>query len=307
MSATEHDHVMRLLADAMDLPASGRAAFLDSTCAGDFALRRELEALLDCADPAAEAFDDAADRLVRADPQQVGPYEILAPVGEGGMAIVYKARQHHPVQRVVALKLIKLGMDTRQFVARFEAERQALAVMDHPNIARVYDAGATDAGRPYFVMEFVEGRPILGYCDERGLDVRRRLELLATVCDAVEHAHRRGIIHRDLKDTNVLVAGVDGKPVPKVIDFGVAKAIQQPLTDAPLQTEATQLLGTPEYMSPEQAEHGGLDVDTRADVYSLGVLLYELIAGVSDDGSVARVSFYREGNGVAGLQVGFPR
>ena len=280
MNPVDQDRVMDVLAEAVELPPERRATFLDSTCAGEAELRREVEELLACADPAATTFDAAAQHIVHPDPDRIGPYEILEPIGEGGMAVVYRARQHHPVRRTVALKLVKLGMDTRQFVARFESERQVLALMDHPNVARVYDAGSTDTGRPYFVMEHVAGLPLLDYCDAQRLGLRQRLELFVVVCDAVEHAHRKGIIHRDLKNSNVLVAEVDGRPAPKVIDFGVAKIIQQPLGERGLQTEHGQMIGTPEYMSPEQAERGGVDVDTRTDVYSLGVLLYELIAGV---------------------------
>ena len=280
MTRVNQDRAMTIFAEAAELPAGQRPAFLDAACAADPELRREVEELLACDDTAAATFDAAAQHIVQPDPDRIGPYEIIDPIGEGGMAVVYRAQQHHPVRRTVAVKLMKLGMDTRQFVARFESERQALALMDHPNVARVYDAGSTETGRPYFVMEYVAGEPLLDYCDARHLELRRRLELFAVVCEAVEHAHRKGIIHRDLKNSNVLVAEVDGRPVPKVIDFGVAKTIQQPLTDRALQTEQGQLIGTPEYMSPEQAERGGLDVDTRTDVYSLGVLLYELIAGV---------------------------
>src|SRR3954453_19455765 len=279
--SAKHDRVMDLLAEAMELPAASRVAFLDPACPADEPeVRTEVEELLGCAERASASFDAASEQLIQLDPEQIGPYEILEPVGEGGMAIVYKARQQQPVQRVVALKLIKLGMDTRQFVSRFESERQALALMDHPNIARVFDAGSTQTGRPYFVMEYVAGESLLRYCDEHHLGLRQRLELFVVVCDAVEHAHRKGIIHRDIKDSNVLVSEVDGNPVPKVIDFGVAKAISQRLTDRTMFTETGQLIGTPEYMSPEQAERGMLDIDTRSDVYSLGVLLYELIAGV---------------------------
>lgn len=280
MSRIDHERVMNILAEAMELPAPRRMAFLDSTCVGESALRDRVVELLRFAPGAAARFDSAAEHIVRSEPDRIGPYTLLEPLGEGGMAIVYKAQQHRPVKRIVAIKLIKFGMDTKQFVTRFEAERQALAMMDHPSVARVFDAGATETGRPYFVMEYVAGAPILQYCDERRLPVRDRLALFATVCDAVEHAHRKGILHRDIKSSNVLVVDIDGKPVAKVIDFGIAKALQQPLTERTLQTEVGQLIGTPEYMSPEQAERGAFDVDTRADVYSLGVLLYELIWGV---------------------------
>src|SRR5688572_30067233 len=214
-----------------------------------------------------------------AHPTHIGPYRILSVLGEGGMGLVYIAEQREPVQRRVALKVIKLGMDTREVVARFSAERQALALMDHPNIARVYEAGATETGRPYFVMELVSGVPITRFCDEHKLSTGQRLEMFATVCDAVQHAHSKGIIHRDIKPGNVLVASVDGKPMPKVIDFGIAKATNQRLTERTVFTELGRMVGTPEYMSPEQAESLPLDVDTRTDVYSLGVLLYELLTG----------------------------
>jgi len=209
----------------------------------------------------------------------VGPYKLLQRLGEGGMGTVWQAKQTEPVRRKVAIKLIKLGMDSKQVLARFEAERQALALMDHPNIAKVLDAGTTSAGRPYFVMELVKGLKITKYCDEARLTVRERLELFIPVCHAVQHAHQKGIIHRDLKPSNVLIALYDGKPVPKVIDFGVAKALHQPLTDRTLITELGILMGTPQYMAPEQAEVNALDIDTRADIYSLGVIVYELLTG----------------------------
>ena len=211
----------------------------------------------------------------------IGRYKLLHVIGEGGFGVVYMAEQEHPIRRRVALKVIKLGMDTRQVIARFEAERQALSLMDHPSIAKVLDGGATDAGRPYFVMELVKGVPVTRYCDENRLGVRERLELFAQTCRAVQHAHQKGIIHRDIKPSNVLVAVSDGLPTPKVIDFGIAKALNQRLTEKTLFTEFQQFLGTPEYMSPEQAGLSGLDVDTRTDVYALGVLLYELLTGTT--------------------------
>ncbi len=210
---------------------------------------------------------------------QIGPYKLVKKLGEGGYGIVYLAEQTEPLRRRVALKVIKPGMDTRQVIARFEAERHALARMDHPGIAKVFEAGATAGGRPYFVMELVEGPRITDYCDEHGLSPPARLDLFVEVCRAVQHAHQKGIIHRDLKPSNILVALQDGKPVPKVIDFGIAKATQEPLTDETVWTLYQQFLGTPAYMSPEQAGLGGMDVDTRSDIYALGVLLYELLTG----------------------------
>ncbi len=212
-------------------------------------------------------------------PDRIGPYHLLQKVGEGGMGEVWMAEQREPFRRTVAVKVIKIGMDTRQVVARFEAERQALAVMDHPAIAKVLDAGATAQGRPYFVMEYVKGERITDYCDRRRLSTADRLRLFVRVCEGVQHAHQKGIIHRDLKPSNVLVTMQDGQPVPKIIDFGIAKATGHHLADGTVFTELGALVGTPEYMSPEQAEMGGLDVDTRNDIYSLGVLLYELLTG----------------------------
>src|ERR1041385_7581922 len=211
---------------------------------------------------------------------KIGPYKLLQPLGEGGCGVVYMAEQEVPIRRRVALKVIKLGMDTKSVIARFEAERQALALMDHPNIAKVLDAGATATGRPYFVMELVRGIRITDYCDELKLSTRQRLELFIYVCQAAQHAHQKGIVHRDLKPSNILVTEHDGAPVPKIIDFGIAKATtDQRLTDRTLFTAFEQFIGTPAYTSPEQAGLGGLDIDTRSDIYSLGVLLYELLTG----------------------------
>src|SRR5256714_1426527 len=271
-----------------------RQAYLDEACAGQPELRRQVENLLRLYEgagsfleqPAAEsaatgALPDAAEPASspEAPGALIGPYKLLEQIGEGGMGTVWMAQQTAPVKRLVAVKLIKAGMDSRQVVARFGAERQALALMDHPNIARVLDAGTTGAGRPYFVMDLVKGVPITRYCDEHHLTPRQRLELFVPVCQAVQHAHQKGVIHRDLKPSNVLVALYDGKPVPKVIDFGVAKAAGQSLTDKTLVTSLGSIVGTLEYMSPEQADINQLDIDTRSDIYSLGVLLYELLAG----------------------------
>src|SRR5665213_808200 len=279
-----------LFALALEKPADKRAAFLDATCEGDPALRQRLEALLaaheqsnDLMATGASAAPNATIRLVIPPTEEpgavIGPYKLLEKVGEGGFGVVYVAEQREPVKRRVALKIIKLGMDTRQVIARFEAERQALAMMDHPNIAKVLDAGATETGRPYFVMELVRGIRITDYCDQNKLSTHERLDLFTQVCNAIQHAHQKGIIHRDIKPSNILVTLHDGVPVPKVIDFGIAKATEGRLTDLTIYTELHQFIGTPAYMSPEQAEMSGLDIDTRSDIYSLGVLLYELLTG----------------------------
>ncbi|MEM0925776.1 MAG: serine/threonine-protein kinase, partial [Planctomycetota bacterium] len=211
--------------------------------------------------------------------ETVGPYKLLEPIGEGGMGVVYLAQQSEPVRRKVALKIIKPGMDSKQVIARFEAERQALAMMDHPNIARVFDAGATEFGLPFFAMELVRGIPFTDYCDRAAMDLDERLKLFHDACLAIQHAHNKGIIHRDIKPSNVLVTEHDGTPVVKVIDFGVAKALADNLTEKTMFTGVFQMIGTPLYMSPEQASLSNLDVDTRSDVYSLGVMLYELLSG----------------------------
>ncbi len=273
-----------IFADALDLPTTGRVAFLERSCDGDPALRARVEALLaghDAAEDFLEAapIDRPAPRAEEKPGDVIGRYTLLRKLGDGGCGVVYLAEQKEPVRRHVALKVIKLGMDTSHVIARFEAERQALAMMNHPDIARVFDAGATDSGRPFFVMEFVDGLPIAKFCDEHRLPIAARLELFARVCLAVQHAHQKGIIHRDLKPSNILVARHDGTPAPMVIDFGIAKATQGRLTEHTLLTGVDQFIGTPAYMSPEQAEQRDLDIDTRSDVYSLGVLLYELLAG----------------------------
>jgi eukaryotic-like serine/threonine-protein kinase len=263
-----------------------RSAYVASACAGDEPMRQRVEDLVDAYFRAGKFLESrpaaGATELwsgVQEGPgSKIGRFKLLEQIGEGGFGVVFMAEQDEPVRRRVALKIIKLGMDSRQVVARFEAERQALAMMDHPNIAKVFDAGSTDTGRPYFVMELVRGSPITQYCNDNRLNVAERLELFSQVCQAVQHAHQKGVIHRDIKPTNVLVATQDDRPVAKVIDFGVAKAMQARLTEKTLFTEFRQLVGTPSYMSPEQAT-GGLDIDTRSDVYSLGVLLYELLTG----------------------------
>ncbi|HKB41833.1 MAG TPA: serine/threonine-protein kinase, partial [Gemmataceae bacterium] len=263
--------------------------FLEQACAGDVPLRAEVEKLLRAQaamgsfhEPPQFAPPAAVDRLITERPGTIiGPYKLLEQIGEGGFGIVFMAEQQEPIRRKVALKVLKPGMDSKQVLARFEAERQALALMDHPNIARVLDAGATDSGRPYFVMELVKGVSITEFCDQNQLAPEARLALFLDVCHAIQHAHHKGIIHRDLKPTNVLVTLHDGVPVVKVIDFGVAKALLQKLTERTLFTGYGQLIGTPLYMSPEQAEMSGLDIDTRSDIYSLGVLLYELLTGTT--------------------------
>jgi serine/threonine protein kinase/tetratricopeptide (TPR) repeat protein len=267
--------------------AEARRLYVEQACGGDRDLRARIEALLRVHDkestfpgsPAEETRGRPAEAVGEALGAAIGPYRLLRQIGEGGMGTVFLAGQERPVRRRVAVKIIRAGMDSAQVIARLEAERQALALMDHPNIAKFLDAGATEAGRPYFVMELVEGAPITRFCDERRLTLRDRLALFVPVCQAVQHAHQKGVVHRDLKPSNVLVALYDGKPVPKVIDFGVAKATGQKLTERTLDTGCGSVVGTLEYMSPEQAETRQPDVDTRSDVYSLGVLLYELLTG----------------------------
>jgi serine/threonine protein kinase/Flp pilus assembly protein TadD len=283
--------------------ADERRAYLDRACAEDVALRRKVEQLL-AARAKAESFLESPlvrlpatfeDRAASEGPGTViGPYKLLEQIGEGGFGVVFLAEQQQPVRRKVALKLIKPGMDSRQMIARFEAERQALALMDHPNIAKILDAGQTSSGRPYFVMELVKGVPITDYCDQARLPVRERLELFVVVCRAIQHAHQNAIIHRDIKPSNVLVTLHDGAPVVKVIDFGIAKARGQALTEKTLWTGLSQLLGTPMYMSPEQTAMSRLDVDTRSDIYALGALLYELLTGTTPLEQRLRTAGYDE-------------
>jgi len=279
---------------ALDVAPGDRAAWLDRECAADASLREHLWLMLAAHDAPQSLLDQAGDRpaadpwatsdLPAAGPDPgaaIGPYKLLEQIGEGGFGVVYLAEQTHPVRRRVALKVLKPGMDTKQVIARFEAERQALAIMDHPNIAHVFDGGTTPSGQPFFVMELVKGVPITDFCDQNHLPPRQRLELFLAVCQAVQHAHQKGVIHRDIKPSNVLVSRHDATPVVKVIDFGVAKALGQTLTDKTYFTGLAQMVGTPLYMSPEQAGMSDLDVDTRSDVYSLGVLLYELLTGTT--------------------------
>jgi serine/threonine protein kinase len=286
MTGANEESVFAEALEIEDLQA--QAAFLDRACAGNPALRKSVQSLLSAygagqfLELPAPAPDATTDEPISERPGAViGPYKLMEQIGEGGMGLVFVAEQQQPVRRKVALKVIKPGMDTRQVVARFEAERQALALMDHPNIAKVLDGGETTSRRPYFVMELVKGVPITEYCDQNRVPVRERLELFLHVCQAIQHAHQKGIIHLDIKPSNVLVMSQDGTPVVKVIDFGVAKAVGQQLTNKTIYTHFTQLVGTPLYMSPEQAGQSGLDVDTRGDIYSLGVLLYELLTGTT--------------------------
>lgn len=293
MTGGTDDRVQQIFTGAIELEGEARDRFVAEACAGDPELLAQVGSLLASLDRAGQVgfmdrptVDSAGDEP-HASPDfgeeriggTIGPYHLLEKIGEGGFGTVYMAEQREPIRRRVALKIIKLGMDTRQVIARFEAERQALAMMDHPGIARVYDAGATERGRPYFVMELVRGEPITQFCDRDRLPVADRLELFRKVCSAVQHAHQKGVIHRDIKPGNVLVIEEDGRPTPKVIDFGIAKATEARLTEKTMFTEHRQFVGTPAYMSPEQAglTHG--DIDTRSDIYSLGVLLYELLTG----------------------------
>jgi serine/threonine protein kinase len=270
---------------ALELPAAERAAFLDRACAGDAARRARIAALLAGHAAAAASFlEDSPTTRPPARPEEqpgdvLGRYTLVRKIGDGGCGVVYLAEQREPLRRQVALKVIRLGMDTREVIARFEGERQALAMMDHPDIARVFDAGTTENGRPFFVMEFVDGVPITKFCDDHALDMTARLELFARICGALQHAHQKGIIHRDLKPSNILVTAREGVPAPKIIDFGIAKATHGRLTEHTLLTGFGQLIGTPAYMSPEQAEARETDIDTRSDIYALGVLLYELLSG----------------------------
>ncbi|MGD2122933.1 MAG: serine/threonine-protein kinase, partial [Gemmatimonadota bacterium] len=309
MTTSNWSRVKQIFHEALEVSGPERDQLVDGLCGDDEGLRSQVGALLAAHHEADELLDaptvaganaaaSAASGLASAAAPEgpgtrVGAYKLLQQIGEGGFGTVYMAEQEEPIRRRVALKIIKPGMDTKQVIARFEAERQALAMMDHPNIAKVFDAGATETGRPYFVMELVRGVPITEYCDEYYLSTRERLELFNEVCGALHHAHQNGIIHRDIKPTNVMVTLHDGTPVPKVIDFGVAKATHQRLTEKTLFTEYNQFIGTPAYMSPEQAALGGLEIDNRSDVYSLGVLLYELLTGTTpfDLGMLRRAAY----------------
>lgn len=291
-SPTSAERVAEILDEALSVASSARDAFLDAACAGDAVLRAELSDLLRAhaeapgflefrSENSQSTIRTSSENITFRAGETIGRYEVLEVIGEGGFGVVYRAQQHAPVRRQVALKIIKPGMDTRQVIARFEAERQALAMMEHPGIAKVFDAGSTEAGRPFFVMELVQGSPITEYCDTRQLDTAGRLRLFVRICLALEHAHQKGIIHRDIKPSNVLITMKDESPSPTIIDFGIAKAIHSEQMERTVFTESRQLVGTPTYMSPEQAATDGADVDTRSDIYSLGVLLYELLTGTT--------------------------
>ena len=277
MDPKRYARIYEIYEALQELPHSDREAALLEMCAGDAPLLAEVRSIL----------ERDQDKLPQTPPvragheaqEWIGPYRLLETLGEGGMGSVHLAEQMEPIRRRVAIKLIKRGMDTQAVLDRFEAERRALAVMDHPNISRVLDAGETKDGRPYFVMELVQGEPITDYCDRNALSVSERLTLFVQICNAIQHAHQKGIIHRDLKPTNILVTPSNEGPVPKVIDFGIAKATGAALSDSTPITLQGQFVGTPEYMSPEQADRKGFDIDTRTDVYSLGMVLYELLVG----------------------------
>jgi len=276
-----------ILHAALEIPdPQERAAYLDESCKGDQVLRDEVESLIAAHFADGTFLEPLADPLWRetrreGEGDMIGRYKLIRQIGEGGFGTVFLAEQSQPVKRQVALKVIKPGMDSKEVIARFEVERQALALMDHPHIAKVHDAGTTEGGRPYFVMELVKGVPITNYCEENHPDIRERLELFTDVCAAIQHAHQKGIIHRDVKPSNILVSSHDGKPMVKVIDFGIAKAIGMVLTEQTFLTRHDRMIGTPQYMSPEQAELHPLAVDTRSDIYSLGVILFELLTGTT--------------------------
>ena len=296
MNSDLHRRAKEIFLAVCGLSGDERDTRLAAECGDNTALAAEVESLLRFHETSESVggFKPFAN-LDGAPPDMIGHYRLLRKIGEGGMGEVYEAEQERPVRRRVAIKVIKWGMDTKEVVARFESERQALALMDHPNVAKVFDAGATEHGRPYFAMEFVKGVPITEYCDTHRLATDDRLLLFTTVCEAVQHAHQKGIIHRDIKPSNILVAVHDDRAVPKIIDFGVAKATSQRLTERTIFTELGQWIGTPEYMSPEQAEMSGLDIDTRTDVYSLGIVLYELLVGAQPfDGSTLRQAGFDE-------------
>src|SRR5215472_259923 len=286
MNAELWKQVEHLYEAALLRPADVRAEFVREATPDNAELRAEVESLLEAATDANSFLEDTPvsrgeGQLSQAPGQNIGPYHLIRLLGQGGMGEVWLAEQMQPVSRLVAMKLLSASVQTREMVARFRSEQQALALMNHPAIAKVFDAGFTLARRPYFVMEYVSGEPITIYCDTHQLTLTERLRLFIQVCERVTHAHQKAILHRDLKPSNILVTEVDGHPVPRIIDFGVAKALSHQLTERILVTRVGILLGTPEYMSPEQANSGGKDIDTRTDVYSLGVILYELLAGTA--------------------------